>query len=410
MTVAPTPVQVAVAHLDDHRVRVEPPIPGDELRADAPTRVLVLRHGVPRRWVECASLPCHDVLNNELESLGDVPAHRGVAAEPTASARLEPATVVICTRGRPEQLKDCLERVTSAASADTEILVVDNAPTSQANAAVVAGFDGVRRPVRRVVEPQPGLSRARNRGVDAADGQVVVFVDDDTRPTAGWDLPLRRSFQADPAVGIATGLVPPARLATEAQRAFEARLHWSDDLHPTVYRAGDAAEHGPLFPFAAGRFGTGANMAVRRSAALALGGFDVHLGAGARTRGGEDLEFFVRAIRRGWSLAHVPASVVWHVHADDLATARRNMFGYGAGLAAYLCATALQPGRSAMLAALGHGVRHALDERRASSGGSDPVGGLSQELRGLAWGPAAYAIERLMSRPRFGKPRQRSHT
>ena len=40
--------------------------------------------------------------------------------------------------------------------------------------------------VRHVVVPEPGATRARNAGARAADGEVIVFIDDDALPRSGW--------------------------------------------------------------------------------------------------------------------------------------------------------------------------------------------------------------------------------
>jgi hypothetical protein len=61
-----------------------------------------------------------------------------------------------------------------------------------------------------------------------------------------------------------------------------------------------------LYPYSAGIFGTGANFVVSRAAFEALGGFDEVLGAGALTRGGEDLDWFVRTLHQGFALAYEP--------------------------------------------------------------------------------------------------------
>jgi hypothetical protein len=91
-----------------------------------------------------------------------------------------------------------------------------------------------------------------------------------------------------------------------------------------------------LFPFAVGHYGTGANFAVGRDVAIALGGFDEALGAGSPTGGGEDLDMFFRVLDAGGQLVYDPAAVVWHRHradGDGLAAQSRT---YGTGLGAWI--------------------------------------------------------------------------
>ena len=64
----------------------------------------------------------------------------------------------------------------------TEVVVVDNDPEGSARA-VLEPIEGVRY----VHEPEPGISAGRNRALDeAADADLIVFIDDDERPTPGW--------------------------------------------------------------------------------------------------------------------------------------------------------------------------------------------------------------------------------
>ena len=73
--------------------------------------------------------------------------------------------VVICTRERPDGLKRCLESLFEQSYRPFHVVVVDNAPASDASAAIVSAFNDER--VTYVVEPTPGLSWARNRGLQA---------------------------------------------------------------------------------------------------------------------------------------------------------------------------------------------------------------------------------------------------
>src|SRR5215469_510755 len=69
----------------------------------------------------------------------------------------------------------------------------------------------------------------------------------------------------------------------------------------------------------------GANMAIRRDVWQRLGGCDVLLGAGARFRGGDDVDLAYRVAKLGYGVAHVPGYAIWHygrregTHATELA-------------------------------------------------------------------------------------------
>src|SRR5690348_9913012 len=92
-----------------------------------------------------------------------------------------------------------------------EILVVDNAPSSDATRDLVSA----RYPrVNYVVEPRPGLDWARNRAISAASGEILAYTDDDVVVDPGWVRALARAFAEDPEAMAVTGLVVPFELET----------------------------------------------------------------------------------------------------------------------------------------------------------------------------------------------------
>ena len=81
------------------------------------------------------------------------------AAAPSAST-----AVIICTRERPDALRACLASLAALSPGPDELIVVDNAPTTDATRRAVDDSRGEGVPVRYVLEPRPGLSVARNAG------------------------------------------------------------------------------------------------------------------------------------------------------------------------------------------------------------------------------------------------------
>ena len=89
--------------------------------------------------------------------------------------------------------------------------------------------------------------------------------------------------------------------------------------------------------------GAGANFAVSRACADEVGGFDTALGAGAPCGGGDDLDYFLRAIKRGWTLSYEPRALVWHHHRADGESLLRQVAAYGSGATAYAFKHAFDP-------------------------------------------------------------------
>lgn len=243
-------------------------------------------------------------------------------------------SVVVCTRDRVSMLKTALDSVRAVSYPNVEIIVVDNAGATDATHRYVDGLADSR--VRVIDEPRPGLSRARNAGLLAASGEVVAFTDDDVVVDEHWLGAIAGGFARGPSVWCVSGLVPAAELRTPAQAYFDSRVGWSTCMRGRVFDRADPPADIPLFPFAVGHYGTGANFAVDRDAVLGLGGFDEALGAGSPTGGGEDLDMFFRVLRAGGQLVYDPSAVVWHRHrasSEGLAAQSRT---YGVGLGAWI--------------------------------------------------------------------------
>jgi GT2 family glycosyltransferase len=84
------------------------------------------------------------------------------------------------------------------------------------------------------------------------------------------------------------------------------------------------------------RVGTGASMAVRRSVALDLGGFDEALDMGAVLPGGGDLDIIWRVLEAGHELVYEPRVLVWHEHRPTVEEVGRQLAGYGRAFMAML--------------------------------------------------------------------------
>jgi GT2 family glycosyltransferase len=304
-------------------------------------------------------------------------------------------SIAICTRDRPDSLEECLNRFRNGAAGNYGVLIIDNAPKTDATKKIVSRLASDGMNISYAVEVRPGLARARNAALRHATTEFVAFTDDDARPDFNWAEFLHRGFLAGEDVALVTGIVPPAEIETEAQALFEKKLKWSNNLTPETFSMAHRDEYPWPFPYSAGHFGTGANFAIRRQTALDVGGFDESLGAGTRTEGGEDMEMFVRVIRAGHELRYQPSAIVWHIHRRDEMALRKVLFGYGKGLSATALAEFLKPGRLEMVKGTLRGARNLAQERQGELDYGMPWDHLALELLGVAYGPLAYAVERL---------------
>lgn len=300
------------------------------------------------------------------------------------------ATVVICTRDRPESLRAALGSLLTCDYPQLEVVVVDNAPRTDAAQRVIAELADAR--VRRVVEPRPGLSRARNRGVAEATGDIVAFTDDDVLVDSLWLRALVRGLGRHETVGCVTGFVTAAELDTPAQQYFERKVGWSDAFAPRLFDLDQNRVDVPLYPYVTGTFGAGANFAVASEALQTVGGFDEALGAGSPAKGGEDIDYFLRLVLAGYAIAYEPAAIVWHTHRRDLPALRTQIEGYGSGLSAFLFKHLLDTRTAGDIVRRGiPGLKrlHAL-RQRGRADGPDHMHLWRTELSGFATGPVRY--------------------
>lgn len=253
-----------------------------------------------------------------------------------ADPALPSSTIAICTRDRPKDLERCIRSLLQLPDHGQEILVVDNAPSTTDAKVLSLSF-----PIRYVLEPQAGLNNARNRALQEARGDVVVFIDDDAVADGGWLFNHLRHYQRS-LVMCVTGMTLPLELETEGQVAFERYNPFSKGFLPRLFNA----LHDPL---ATGMIGAGANMSMRRSAYSLVGPFDPALDAGTPTKSGGDHEYFTRILSAGYLIMYEPAALNWHRHRRTMQETRATIYGYGVGVYAYWTKLLLQQGEWGIL-------------------------------------------------------------
>lgn len=308
--------------------------------------------------------------------------------------RVSAVSVVVATCKRPSELDGCLRSLLAQSYAPATVVVVDDAPGGDETPAVVARF-AARGPVSYVEGQRRGLAAAHNRGLERVSTPLVAFTDDDVVADSRWLEQIVAAFASTDDVACVTGMIAPQELATPAQVLLEGYAGFNKGTTRRVYDLGANRPADPLFPFAAGKLGSGANMAFTRSALLEFGGFDPALGAGTRARGGDDLSAFFEVIQRGHCLVYEPAAIIRHHHGKDAGALKRQVYGYGMGLTAYLTKCLLdRPGllptvARRLPAAFRYGLGRSSPKNSRRPAGF-PVGFVRLERLGMLVGPFAY--------------------
>ncbi|MEP2706529.1 MAG: glycosyltransferase [Roseibium sp.] len=304
-------------------------------------------------------------------------------------------SAVIATRDRPNSLLRCIRSLLAQSYTAMDIIIVDNAPKSSATEDLIANVFGGSEQVKYIREQRPGLSFAHNTGLARAQGEIVAFTDDDVVADPDWVAAIAVQFARSNTIGCVTGMILPAELDTRAQYWTERHGGFGKGVVRRVFDLNDNRSTDPLFPYNAGTFGSGANMAFRRDALSKIGTFDAALGAGTPARGGDDLASFVAIVEAGYQLVYEPNAIVWHFHRRTEAGIRKQAYGYGVGLGAYVTKQILENPRRLMIfarmlpAALNHLVSDA-SEKMQRLPDDYPSDLIWRERFGILMGPLGY--------------------
>jgi GT2 family glycosyltransferase len=235
------------------------------------------------------------------------------------------ASVIICTRNRPEVLARTLRSLERLDYPAFEVLVMDGSWSTATADIVRSEFPDVRY----CHVGDVGKSVALNVGIEIASGEIVASTDDDVVVDRHWLVELVSALESDGRVACVTGLAYPLELSTQAQLWFEESGGFTEGYERRILDP-EVPEEGSLLPYATGRIGAGVNMAWRRQIIRDLGGFDVALDSA------EDLGAFFDALINGFKIIYEPAAIVYHEHRRTYEELRRQLYWHGSGLGAYL--------------------------------------------------------------------------
>jgi len=215
---------------------------------------------------------------------------------------------IICTYNRADYLNDTLRSIFQFGIPEfrCEILIIDN-NSSDRTAEIVEeykhSFDKNDELIRYILEPEQGLSHARNRGIKESEAQYIVFLDDDIKVTKSL-LPAWYSFFTNNPQVVAAG----GKIHVQFD---DSRPRWmSYFLLPLLgyHDLGDSIKRYPAtkYPF-------GGNMGFNKKIFDEVGYFDTELGRkGKSLKAGEEKDLFNRIRSRSYDLYYVPDSFLYH--------------------------------------------------------------------------------------------------
>lgn len=215
-------------------------------------------------------------------------------------------SIIIPVHNQAHYTQACLARLTATLPADfpTEIVVVDDASTDDTIVVLHrwASTDRRGRIVRN--EENRGFLRSCNRGAEAASGEILVFLNNDTLPEPGWLPPLMRVLRDYPAAGAVGGklIYPDGRLQEAGGVIFS-------DGSGYNFGKNDGDADAPLYAHVREvDYCSGALLATPRALFLDVGGFDARFAPAYY----EDVDYAFVLRARGYRVLYQPESVAVH--------------------------------------------------------------------------------------------------
>ncbi len=221
-------------------------------------------------------------------------------------------TVAICTHNRAKDTGEAIESIVAQSfdMNEIEIVVIDN-QSSDNTAEVVHGLCHQHGPrIRYVLEQKLGLSVARNRAIKEANGEYILFLDDDALASRQWVKHIVDVFESDPAIGCVGGRIDPIWESQEP--------NWIPAEYRSVFTILDYCSEvkempSPSIPY-------GANVAFRTSVFHHMKPFREDLGrVGNNLLSSEESELIAR-LRESYKVYYTPFALVQHKIAKERTT------------------------------------------------------------------------------------------
>jgi GT2 family glycosyltransferase len=241
-----------------------------------------------------------------------------VTPSPSNNEQRVDISIIVCTRNRSDSLSGTLKSLAAMqTSCHWEALLVDNASTD-ATAAVIAAADNCGGRLRYLYEPRIGLGAARDGAWRIAKGRILCFTDDDCYLGPNFIDEMIAAFANRPVAGCIGGRIslfdPTDAAITIDERSEPVRTAPYSFVHPGMLH--------------------GANMAFRRDALEASGGFDPAMGSGTPYPC-EDIDALVRVLWSGYEAWFDPQPLVYHHHGRKAADLPRLVDDYNRGRGAF---------------------------------------------------------------------------
>lgn len=203
-------------------------------------------------------------------------------------------SVVITAYNEADTIAACIDSILVQTGAEFELVIVDDGSTDSTLAVLAPYRNDPRIRIHALTENR-GVPQARNEGIKAGRGGIVVFIDADATAQINWLKHLLKSFEA-PSVACVGG----PDVAPEDDGVFALAV---DFTLRSFIATGHLRRRTILARYSPG----GCNLAIRRSVLNEVGLFDPRL-----DRRGEEKEMVQRIRRQGYAIVYAPEALIWH--------------------------------------------------------------------------------------------------
>ncbi|HTT78796.1 MAG TPA: glycosyltransferase [Stellaceae bacterium] len=222
---------------------------------------------------------------------------------PPALLRYPRVSVVVCAYNAERTMEACLASLEILNYPDYEVVVVNDGSRDR-TLAIAESF-----PYCRIISQEnKGLSVARNVGAAAATGEIVAYTDSDCVADPDWLTYLVARLEEGGLAACGGPNFPPPE----------------DALVPSAVAVSPGGPTHVLISDEVAEHIAGCNMAFRRDALLALGGFDPRY----RTAG-DDVDICWRFQDAGHTIGFSPSAIVWHFRRNTVRAYLNQQRGYG---------------------------------------------------------------------------------
>lgn len=233
-------------------------------------------------------------------------------------------SVVIPTKNRSDALARTLAALDAQeTAAELEVVVVDNGSSDGTVPMLRGRVDSAKAPLRLLEHPDGGPAAARNAGVAAARGEVILLLGDDTEPADSGLIEAHASLHSARGEGSYAVL---GRITWNPRSQVTPFMHWLENGGPQF-------SYGELSPgpVDAANYFYSSHLSLSRAMFEQVGGFDPRFPSAAV----EDTELGVRLADAGLELDYHPELVVLHDHPTTPEQALRRAVTVGRSAALY---------------------------------------------------------------------------